>query len=189
MAAENVLGRRAGTPTSLGTPRARVPLRKFPSPRAIEGHALEANANAARWVQSATTRAASVAEQDMPFLLKCILLQVFASCRKEIRKRLDVRVGGLRKFVGGSEVVQLGGGVTGMAGDTQELLYSELRKRFQSIAFVGRQDLVSLSAGVLSRALKTEEHKNLGRMIVHQTWPSFEPLVRSYLALFVEVRW
>ena len=94
---------------------------------------------------------------------------------------------GLRAFIGGTEAVYLGGEGVGMTGETQDLLLLELRKRFHSIAAVGRKDLVKLSARVLAKALETEEQKELGRMLVHQTWPFFEPLVRSYLALFVEV--
>lgn len=187
MAAEQVLGRRASTPTSLGTPSARLSLRKFPGPRAIEAHTLEATANAARWVQSAATRAGAT-EPELPSLVKGVLVHLFEACRADIKKRLDARVQGLRMFVGGLEPVQLGGGHNGMGGDTQELLYGELRRRFQVIATVGRKDLVSLAAGVLSRGLETEAQRDLGRKLVHQTWPSFEPLIRSYLALFVEVR-
>ena len=76
----------------------------------------------------------------------------------------------------------------GMAPDTQELLYGELRRRYRTIAGLGRKELVALTGRVLSHALGTETRKEAGRTLVHQTWPSFEPVVRSYLALFVEVR-
>ena len=186
MAAENFLGRRANTPSSLGTPGGRGSMRAFPSPRAVEGHALEAAANAARWAQSASSRA-GVSEPELPSLIKCVLVHLFQSCRAEIRRRLETRMAGLRAFVGGTEAVYLGGDGVGMTGETQDLLLGELRKRFHSIAVVGRKDLVKLSARVLAKALETEPQKELGRMLVHQTWPFFEPLVRSYLALFVEV--
>eukprot|EP00904_Undaria_pinnatifida_P003577 jgi/Undpi1/1321/HiC_scaffold_11.g04713.m1 len=160
-------------------------MRAFPTPRAVEAHALEASANAAKWVQSAASRA-GVSEPELPSLIKCVLVHLFQSCRTEIRRRLETRMEGLRAFIGGTEAVYLGGEGVGMTGETQDLLLLELRKRFHSIAAVGRKDLVKLSARVLAKALETEEQKELGRMLVHQTWPFFEPLVRSYLALFVE---
>lgn len=192
MAAESVLSRRSSTSSIGGTPSLRsLSMRKFPSPRVIEAHALEAASNAGRWVRSAATRSGSQ-EPDLITLVRDILVELFESCRGKIRKRLDARVAGLRLFVGEAEGVQFGqwgeSGVSSLAGDTQELLYGELRRRFPTIAAIGRQELVSLCAGVLSRALDTEGKREVGRMLVHQTWPSFEPLVRSYLALFVEVR-
>ena len=162
-------------------------LRTFPSPRAVERHALEATENAARWVQSTITRA-GVMEPELPFLVTRVLAHVFGTSRAEIRKRLNARVEGLRAFIGGGEEVQLGRRGDGMTAETKELLYSELQKRYRTIAAVGRQELVTISARVLSRALKTEELRELGRTVVHRTWPSFEPLLRSYLALFVEVK-
>ncbi|CAM9340060.1 unnamed protein product, partial [Ectocarpus fasciculatus] len=224
----------------VGTPRAPrlsySALHKFPSARAVEAHALEASSNGAKWARSAISRVGrgggggetkaeqlydslgqpqQSREQKQKMLLSVvtsILVHLFHCCRVEVRRRLRVRVDGLRAFVGGAEFVQLGGVTSGpgtsgpkaslaaaaaagaagaapggvMAQDTHELLYGELRRRHRTIAGLGRKDLVTLSARVLSRALKTEAKKEVGRMLVHQTWPTFEPVVRSYLALFVE---
>ncbi|CAN0106225.1 unnamed protein product [Ectocarpus sp. 12 AP-2014] len=222
----------------VGTPRAPrlsySALHKFPSARAVEAHALEASSNGAKWARSAISRAGGgdgsgetkaeqlysslgqpqqSREQKQKMLLSVvtsILVHLFHCCRVEVRRRLRVRVDGLRAFVGEAEFVQLGSIVSGpgtgrskasqaaaagaagatpggvMAQDTHELLYGELRRRHRTIAGLGRKDLVTLSARVLSRALKTEAKKEIGRMLVHQTWPTFEPVVRSYLALFVE---
>lgn len=192
VSAENALGQfsAVSTPVSLcGTPGSRS-RRKFPSSRTVERHALEACANATMWANSAASRA-SLKEKPglVPLMVKRILVQLFKACRSEIKRRLDIRVAGLKLFLG-TEAVQLGGtGVRGgMLFETHELLYGELRKRMPSVSAVGRQDLVALSARVLSRALGTEAQREAGRMLVHHTWPSFEPLVRSYLALFTEVR-
>lgn len=81
-----------------------------------------------------------------------------------------------------------GAGAGGMAADTEELLYGELRRRYRTIAGLRRKELVALSARVLSRALATKSEKKFGRTLVHQTWSLFEQVARSYLALFVEVR-
>lgn len=186
MAAESYLGRRTNTPSSMGTPSTRMSFRKFPSPRSIEGHALEATENASRWVRSTFIRKSAM-EPELPFLVTRVLAHAFGTCRGEIRKRLNARVEGLRVFIGGGEEIQLGRKGDGMAPETRELLYSELQRRYRTIAAVGRQDLVSIAARVLSRALKTEKLREIGRMVVHKTWPSFEPLLRSYLALFAEV--
>lgn len=120
-----------------------------------------------------------------------------------------MRVDGLQRFVGRAEVVKLGNGYSnghgsghgngngdsdglgdagGMATDTEELLYGELRRRYRTIAGLRRKELVALSARVLSRALDTKAEKKFGRKLVHQTWSLFEQVARSYLALFVEVR-
>lgn len=186
MAAESYYGRRTNTPSSLGTPSTRMSFRKFPSPRSIEGHALEVTENASRWVRSTFIRKSAM-EPELPFLVTRVLAHAFGTCRGEVRKRLNARVEGLRVFIGGGEEIQLGKKGDGMAPETREMLYSELQRRYRTIAAVGRQDLVSIAARVLSRALKTEKLRDFGRMVVHRTWPSFEPLLRSYLALFVEV--
>lgn len=186
MAAESVIGRRLSTPGTIDSRSVRTSLRKFPTKFVIEAHALEATANAARWAQSATANAPP-SEPELPGLIVGVLVQAYTTCRAEIKKRLDARVDGLRAFVGG-ETVQLGVPDGGMAMDTQELMYAELRRRFQGVAMVARNDLVAIAAGILSRSLETEQQRELGRKLVNQTWPTFEPLVRSYLALFVEVR-
>eukprot|EP00752_Nemacystus_decipiens_P007500 g6701.t1 len=231
-------------------------LHKFPSPRIVEAHALEAAENGSKWVQSVVARLGGRAggggggggvgaeaqrrqsqlererqllRAELPSVVSCVLAQLFVNCRAEVNRLLQARVDGLRAFVGGSEPVHLGnppppssvsstatpgggrvrgsgwsgsgrGGASNssgaaaaagagdgaMAPDTQELLYGELRRRYRTIAGLGRKELVALTAGVLSHALDAEAKREAGRTLVHQTWPSFEPVVRSYLALFVE---
>ncbi|CAN0126390.1 unnamed protein product, partial [Hapterophycus canaliculatus] len=73
-----------------------------------------------------------------------------------------------------------------MATDTQDLLYGELRRRYRTVAGLGKTELATLAAQVLCRAFKTEGRHSVGLMLVNRTWPSFEPVMRSYLALFVE---
>lgn len=149
-------------------------------------------------------------KEQLPSAVINILAHLFDCCRAEVRRILQVRVDGLQRFVGTTEAVvlgdchangstaagdRLGGARAGaaadageMAADTEELLYGELRRRYRTIAGLTRNQLVALSAGVLSHALTTKAEKEFGRMLLHQTWPLFEQVARSYLALFVEVR-
>lgn len=188
MAAESVLGRRANAAqdTASAMHGTRTSLRRFPGPRAIEAHALEAAANAARWAQSATAHA-GLKQPELPNLICELLVHAYWTCHAEVTTRLEARIDGLREFLGGEEIVELGAKDGVMAGDTQDLLYGELRRRFQSIGLVGRSKLVSMCRGMLTRALKREESREIGRALLNQTWPTFEPLMKSYLALFVEV--
>lgn len=154
---------------------------------------------------------------QLPAIVTSILVHTFDGCRDEVKRKLQARVDGLRAFVGGTEAVYLGSGAPAasdspsagaansnsingrghvgpnpppsivMAPDTQDLLYGELRRRYRTIAGLGKTELATLAAGVLCRAFKTEHRHRVGLTLVNQTWPSFEPVMRSYLALFVEV--
>lgn len=156
--------------------------------------------------------------EQLPLTVVNILVHLFDCCQAEVGRILQERVDGLQRFVGTTEVVKLrnglasgstpaggaggggGGSCNGLGGtdgaadagvtttDTEELLYGELRRRHRTIAGLRRKELVSLAARVLSHAFHTRAKKDFGRKLVRQTWPMFQQVARSYLALFVEVR-
>lgn len=161
-------------------------LNQCPTTQTVEAHALEAAAAAARWAHNVTV-SAHPSEPELPPLLVSILAHTFMACRGEMDARLASRVEGMRAFVGGCENVELGAPEGAMARDTQELLYAELWRRFDSIVTLERGDLIALAARILSRSLTTETQRELGRRLVNRTWSSFEPLILSYLALFAKV--
>lgn len=163
-----------------------ISTRKFPTVLGVEGHALEAAANAARWAHKAIV-VASASEPELPSMLINILAHCFMACHMEVQQRLNARVEGMRAFVGNGETVELGAPEGIMAEDTQELLYGELWRRFESIAGVEQEEMVSLAARILSRSLPTEARRELGRRLVNLTWSTFVPLVQSYMSLFVRV--
>lgn len=181
MVAEASIGQRP--PES---PSSRSSIRKFPTMQTVEVQALEAASNAARWAHNATV-VTHPADTELPSLLIGILAHTFIACHMEVHSRLNVRVDGMRAFIGCEESVVLGAPEGAMEGDTQELLYAELWRRFESIVSAERNELVALAARILSRSLPTELQRELGRRLVHRTWHTFEPLIRSYLAFFLRV--
>lgn len=160
----------------------------FPSVRDVNRNVENLAGDALTWTEKAAAIGGS--SPALPATIQSVLENTFAVCSEEVKRCLDGRLKSLSEFLGHGEPVALSdlSGGDSMNLDTQYVLYECLCRNFETIVPTGPESTDKLAGEIERRCGGTVDRGLASDIISDDAWPSFENLMKNYIAVFVEVR-